>query len=255
MESSDAIITVGYDPYYIHSPESLVSATIKECNGDLLKYESVQSSSKQLVSFVCKIISLLAVILWLVGSYSHKLIGVETLHTIQLIFLMQAFAPRYRPVVIYFSQLQNTMNLFQGLLSSSTPLSSASYQRLNESSDCIYNQGLVIGLEILIIMAFVIVRIVRLQSSGSITLPHEVDKLPVEKIKKIQSFIYDFLLFPTLIGFFLSFTVSMEINSTPSIVKSHPNYSPVALGIFVAFSTSAIIFFEEWKCLFMVKKP
>lgn len=76
----------------------------------------------------------------------------------------------------------------------------------------------------------------------------------MNKIKKIQAFIYDFLLFPTLIGFFLSLNISIEVNSTPSIVKASSTYSHVALGILLVFSGTAMVFFEEWKGLFIAKK-
>ena len=81
--------------------------------------------------------------MWLAGSYSHKLIGVETLQAIHLIFIMQAFAPRYRPVVAYFIDLTNSMNFFQSMVSKSSALSSTTYQRLSYSSDFIYNFGIV----------------------------------------------------------------------------------------------------------------
>lgn len=97
-----------------------------------------------MISLISKVISLLVLIIWLVGSYFHKLIGVETLHTIHIIFIMQAFAPRYKPAVIYFNDIHNSMNLFQGLVSSSGTLSSSKYQRLGFSADLIYNLGFVV---------------------------------------------------------------------------------------------------------------
>ena len=84
-----------------------------------------------MISFLARIISISILILWLLGSYSHKLIGVETLHAIHIVFIMQAFAPRYRPAVLYFSELHSSTNFFQSLLTTSTPLSSSPYQQLN----------------------------------------------------------------------------------------------------------------------------
>ena len=138
-------ILIQYDPYYIMSPDSLITATMTECNGDRLIFDpNSQTSYKQIISFASKLISLFVLIIWLIGSYSHKLIGVETLHTMHIIFITQVFAPRYRPVVIYFSDLHNSSNLFQSLVSSPEAISSSKYQRLSYSADLIYNLGFVV---------------------------------------------------------------------------------------------------------------
>jgi len=46
---------------------------------------------------ILTIISFAALIVFMIGSISHKMIGVETLHSFQLIFLLQALTNNYTP--------------------------------------------------------------------------------------------------------------------------------------------------------------
>lgn len=82
-------------------------------------------------------------VVWLVGSYSHKMIGVETLHTFQFISISQALAPRYLPVVTYFSDLSNTFNIYQSKLTSQEPISTKPQSLLNYTADFVYNDSVV----------------------------------------------------------------------------------------------------------------
>lgn len=110
------------------SPDSLVLGTVTECNGDRLIFDpNWQASNKQTISFIIKIIAVLVLIIWLVGSYFHKLIGIETLHALHIIFITQAMAPRYKPAVIYFNNLNNSMNLFQNFIITPETFSSSKY--------------------------------------------------------------------------------------------------------------------------------
>jgi hypothetical protein len=54
------------------------------------------------MNFIMKIISFFSWAAFLIGSYSHKMIGVETLHTIQFILFMQIYSYHYYPAVAYF---------------------------------------------------------------------------------------------------------------------------------------------------------
>ncbi len=76
-----------------------------------------------MMDMIVKILSALVLLVWLVGSYSHKMIGIETLHTFQFIFVPQALATRYLPVVVYFSGLSDTLNIYQTKFAASSTVS------------------------------------------------------------------------------------------------------------------------------------
>ena len=79
-------------------------------------------SLKTTIVFIVKILSIAVLVLWFIGSYSHKMIGVETLHTFQFISVQQVLASRYFPVLAYFSELFNTLNIYQRNFNPSTTL-------------------------------------------------------------------------------------------------------------------------------------
>jgi hypothetical protein len=58
------------------------------------------------------------------ASYSHKMIGVETLHTVQFIFIMQVCSQHYLPVVVDFNGLANSLNAYQKVFSKQTIITS-----------------------------------------------------------------------------------------------------------------------------------
>ncbi len=96
-----------------------------------------------------KILSLLAVLGWILGSYSHKMIGVETLQTFQIIFLTHTFASRYSPVVKTFIELNNVLNIYQNIFKTSPNISIKPYNRLKYSADFISNFSVAILAELL----------------------------------------------------------------------------------------------------------
>ncbi len=54
--------------------------------------------------------------MWLVASFSHRMIGVETLNTVQFAAVFLSFAEYYQPNYAYLSEIRNTLDLYKSSL-------------------------------------------------------------------------------------------------------------------------------------------
>ena len=89
----------------------------------------------------------LVAVLWIsffIGSCAHKMIGVETLHTVQLIFIVQALSQHYLPVLTYFDILNDSLNAYQRIITRSAIENLDNYYpRLKYSANFIENVSVV----------------------------------------------------------------------------------------------------------------
>lgn len=159
MEGSEASFLMSYNRDYIVSTQSYIKFQLNECVGNKLLYEKTMSNTKQNVGMIVKIEIILVLVAWLAGSYSNKLIGVETLQAVHLIFLMQVFAPRYYPSVSYFKDIHNTLNFYQASLTGQPSTTTLTQLRASFGEGLLDNIALVLALEftVLVILAVLVV--------------------------------------------------------------------------------------------------
>jgi hypothetical protein len=72
---------------------------------------------------------------WLLGSFALKMIGVETINTLQYIALFQIFSPRYEPTVTAMKGMTSSLGGFQNKITTNRIVYSEMYEeRLNYSA-------------------------------------------------------------------------------------------------------------------------
>lgn len=73
------------------------------------------------------------------------MIGVETIHTVQLMLVMQACSQHYLPVVVNFEDLSNVFNVYQQIFRKKAVISSKRrLTRIGYSGDFITNISVVL---------------------------------------------------------------------------------------------------------------
>jgi hypothetical protein len=119
---------VKYDSGYTISPDFTTSFKLVESNGNKLLFDSnYTDQNKKIISGFTKIFVILAWISFFVGSYNHRMIGVETLHALQLIFIIQVLSNHYLPVVVYFDALNYSLNAYQRIITRSAIIDTTKY--------------------------------------------------------------------------------------------------------------------------------
>lgn len=171
---------------------------------------------------MAKILSYSVLVVWLLGSYSHKMIGVQTLNTFQFIAVSQAFAVRYFPVVKYFNEFSNTLNLYQNSFSTSSNLSSAYFNRLNYNGDFVSNCAFILLAQLCVMVLFTIFKFLK-KNDDVISLQPQKKKSRKKSCKnkppEYKDLLYNFLVFPLFVGFYFNFVISLIIYSFPSNPK------------------------------------
>jgi hypothetical protein len=128
VDNADVSLTLKYDSDYIISPDFTTSFKLVESNGNKLLFDSNYSNKNQnILSGFTKIFVILAWISFFVGSYNHRMIGVETLHALQLIFIIQVLSNHYMPVVVYFDDLNYSLNAYQRIITTSAIIDTNKY--------------------------------------------------------------------------------------------------------------------------------
>ncbi len=68
----------------------------------------------------------------------------------------------------------------------------------------------------------------------------------MENLLKFKHFLYDFLVFPSFIGFFVNLVLSLMLHSTANYEKNYSLQIQTPIIFFSVFCLS-VIFFNEWK--------
>ena len=213
-----------YDSKYIRSPDASLSFTVDECNSDYLLYVAgAESSFKDFFLSISKLFGYATVFVWVVGSYSHRMVGVETLNTIQFVAVLLSFAEYFQPNFAYLSELRNTLDLYKSAL---VPLQTAARQtqlfRLNYYPNFTDNTavvGILVYGSLFVMGALLVTERVLLRQ---LVTDEEKQHQYRATVQRLRGATFDFLVFPTLIGFFVNTLTSASISSIKSFTKTDP---------------------------------
>ena len=93
---------------------------IKDCKGKKMSYESNPTDFKDLMEKNTDYLTIAALCTWLFGSFSHKMIGVETINSIQTMAIALIFAPNYYPTLDRMNGLSKIIGGFQNIITNNT---------------------------------------------------------------------------------------------------------------------------------------
>lgn len=224
LEGGPITAELRYDSKYIRSPNAFLSFTVDECNSDYLLYVAGEESSfKDFFLSLSKLFGYATILVWALASYSHRMIGVETLNAVQFAAVFLSFAEYFQPNYAYLSELRNTLDLYK---SSLVPLQTAAKQtqlyRLNYYTNFTDNTsavGILVYGSLFATVALLLVERVLLQK----LIVDEVKQLNYRaKLLRLRGAAFDFFVFPTLIGFFANTLISASISSIKGYTKTDP---------------------------------
>lgn len=98
------------------------------------------------------ILSILALVVFFIGSYAHKMIGVETIHTFHIIFISQALTSNGSSLMTNFKQMSYTFGSSRFLFGFPDS-EEVIFKRLNYENDLYYNFILVAAIQIVVLLA------------------------------------------------------------------------------------------------------
>lgn len=92
---------------------------------------------------------------WLIGSFSHKMIGVEMINAVQTMAIALIFAPSYYPTLDRMNGLSQAIGGFQNTISNNTFLEyPQEYERMHFSADFKCNNTLVLAIYFLSLILY-----------------------------------------------------------------------------------------------------
>jgi hypothetical protein len=193
------------------------------------------------------VLSFVVLFLFVVGSLSHKMIGIEILHAFQAIFLFQALGNNFTPIfglLRYFSLVAGNF-LF---------LSNAQTNIYTSKSDIHYNptnqelsEAIIVGVSIFLSLCILPFLCAWAQS---------VDDPQSNRNKfstKVLNIIYGCLLFPFIVGFLIINLLNIVIDSQSGLMFPDLPFSLSGTLSLILILISSFIFSFEGKLL-MVKK-
>jgi hypothetical protein len=119
--------------------------------GDKLIVVNNYDKIKLLVNFMT-ILSFVVLLIFIVGSFSHKMIGVEIIHSFQLIFLLQALSNNFTPVFGLLKYLSIVSCNFLFLLNTHINIYYPKYAILYNPLNQDFSQGLILGISIFLLL-------------------------------------------------------------------------------------------------------
>jgi len=181
------------------------------------------SGSMNLLVKILTIISFAALIIFMIGSISHKMIGVETLHSFQLIFLLQALTNNYTPTFGLLKCLSIVSGNFLFISNDKINIYNSKYGTLFNQDNQNFSEELIIGLSTLFLI-FCLLPL--LWKWKKILTNPETNQRKFSKIDAFVKVVYTHLVFPTVIGFLMiTFLVTSTIVDN-QLVTIFPALSP-----------------------------
>ena len=119
--------------------------------GDKLIVVNNYDKMALLINFVT-ILSFVVLFLFVVGSLSHKMIGVEIIHSFQLIFLLQALSNNFTPVFGLLRNLSIVSGNFLFLLNIKTNIYNSRYAIQYNSNSQDFAEGIIISVAVFLFL-------------------------------------------------------------------------------------------------------
>jgi hypothetical protein len=165
-------------------------------NGDKLIIVNDYGKCEILIIFM-KVLCFVLLFLFAVGSFTHKMIGVEILHAFQIIFLLQALSNNITPVFGLLRYFSIVAGNFLFLSNYETNIYRSQSDIHYSSANQEFSEAIIVGLSIFFSLCIMPSLYTRVQSIDD---PQSNSSNFSTKVLRV---IYDCLLFPFIIGFLM----------------------------------------------------
>ena len=197
---------------------------------------------------VMTILSFVILFLFVAGSLSHKMIGVEILHSFQTIFLLQALSNNSTPVFGLLRYLSIVLGNFLFLSNAQINVYSFKYASQYNPMNQDFAEGIIIGA---IILLFLCCLFPLLWKWKQIFDDPRINLKTFGKVDSFVKVIYTYLVFPMAMAFLM---VNLLVSNTVIDTQLMPMFSvlPLYLSSFLSLMMvliSSFIFFFECKVL------
>jgi len=143
-------VTFIFDPNFIIQKPFSIQFNMTS-RGDKLIVMNNYDKMALLINFLT-ILSFVVLFLFVAGSLSHKMIGVEILHSFQLIFLLQALSNNSTPVFGLLRSLSIVSGNFLFMSNAKTNNYSLKYAIKYNPMNKDFSEGIIIGVSILLLL-------------------------------------------------------------------------------------------------------
>ena len=143
-------MTFIFDPNFIIQKPFSIQFNMTS-RGDKLIVMNNYDKMALLINFLT-ILSFVVLFLFVAGSLSHKMIGVEILHSFQLIFLLQALSNNFTPVFGLLKYLSIVSGNFLFLININTNIYNSKYADLYNPKNQDLSEGLILSISVLLFL-------------------------------------------------------------------------------------------------------
>jgi hypothetical protein len=178
-------------------------------NGDKLIVVRNYSTMVTLVN-IMTIISFFALFLFAAGSLTHKMIGVETLHTFQIIFLLQMLNKNSTPVFGLMRSLSIVIGNFLFLINAQTDIYQAKSDIKLNAKNQNFSESIIVGVSLLFSLFFISTRICKLKQTLEASQDNSNKQSTTDILVKV---VYTYLLFPFITGFLMVNLLNIVIDT------------------------------------------
>ena len=151
------------------------------------------------------------------------MIGVETLNAVQFAAVFLSFAEYFQPNYAYLSEIRNTLDLYKSsLVPAQTAARQTQLYRLNYYTNFTDNTaavGILVYGSLFVMGALLSAERVLLRQLVADEEKQHRFRVNLRRLREIG---FDFLVFPTLIGFFVNTLISASISSIKGYTKTDP---------------------------------
>jgi len=190
------------------------------------------------------VLSFVVLFLLVIGSLSHKMIGVEILHSFQLIFLLQALSNNSTPVFGLLRYLSIVSGNFLFMNYMQLNIYSSKYATQYSPTNQDFSEGLIIGASILLLL---VCSIPIIWKWTHIFANPQIDPNKFSNANAFVKVVYTHLFFPMSIGFLMvNLLVVNTIIDGQSVAmfSALPHELSCLLSLITVFISSSIFFFE-----------
>ena len=190
------------------------------------------------------VLSFVVLFLLVIGSLSHKMIGVEILHSFQLIFLLQALSNNSTPVfgLLRYLSIVSGNFLFMNYMQLNIYSSKYAIKYNSTNQDC--SEVIIIGASVLLLL---VCSIPIIWKWTHIFANPQIDPNKFSKINAFVKVVYTHLLFPIVVGFLTVNLLAVNTiidGQSVAMFSALPHELSCLLSLIIVLVSSSIFFFE-----------
>jgi hypothetical protein len=231
LEGNNATVRLNLNPKF--AVQSSLSIMFQMISSNMKLIVSNTGSKKDMLDSAIGILSLAALILFILSSIFHRMMGVELLHSFQLIYFVSELSPIQTEVYSSFTKLASVnLNLKYFI----------NKQRNYYCENCFNSfslDNLMISLDTLLGLAGIPVFILVLRW----LVKAEFITFSKKGVNFIWTKMYNIILFPVIIGFIFEGAINISARSILNYYLTATSFSLVVI--------TSLTYFWEWKFMFV----